>query len=255
MLRMSPLWSSLGPKMLKYFSAYDALEHALAPRPQIEELLRIAVHVERREAVRLEIFAQIASRANRRSPPTMRRRSARRARAPSARGLREPVVVPDQIRRVAFGRHRARTEMIDLRDRTERVGLLGDARKELLGFKILRKPQRDEVPPLLAATEAVDDERILIPVAIELPQQRAADQACAAGHDVRPGRSPVHATPASTGPRDRHPARRQEQRRCGATRSATENAAPCAAASSPGPTNSANTSPARTRVADARRAR
>jgi len=49
----------VGSVDVEELQADDAVEDALAARPQIEELFGVAVHVERREAVGLEIFAQV----------------------------------------------------------------------------------------------------------------------------------------------------------------------------------------------------
>jgi len=162
---------------------HDAIEDAFAPRPQIEELLRVAVHVQRREAVGIEVFAQI------RFARTVgcRRRRVDEARVASERPrrevLRRAIVVGDQIRRVALGRGRARAEMVDLGDRAEGVRVLRDARIEFFGFEIFGEAQRHEVAPLIAAAEAVDDDRVLNPMTVEFPNQSAADQTGSTGHN------------------------------------------------------------------------
>ncbi len=78
--------------------------------------------------------------------------------------------------------------MVDLGDRAEGVRVLGDARIEFFGFEIFGEAQRHEVAPLLAAPQAVDDDRVVNPVPVEFPHHSAADQTGSAGDD-RPART------------------------------------------------------------------
>ena len=58
------------------------------------------------------------------------------------------------------------------------------------GVEAVGEAQRDQMPPLVAHAETVDDDDVLDVVDVELPHQRAADQASTAGHLVRAKRRP-----------------------------------------------------------------
>ena len=59
MLRISPLWSSLGPKMLKYLTPQTLMLQSVAPRVEIEEMLGVRVHVERAQRAQVGLVGEL----------------------------------------------------------------------------------------------------------------------------------------------------------------------------------------------------
>src|SRR5581483_114813 len=181
---------------VEVLDAHRALEQPFAPHPQIEEVLRVPVHVQRAQRVRIEILAHVGlARAVRRGGGRVDQ--ARVARERPARDLLgAPHVVRDQVRRVALRRRGAGAEMEDRRDGAEGVRRGLDAGEELFRVEIVGEAQRDEMLPLLARPEPVDRDHVVGPGEVQRAEERAADETGRARdhHAPRGANAAVHAT-------------------------------------------------------------
>ena len=54
--------------------------------------------------------------------------------------------------------------------------------REIISFKVVAKTKRNEMTPFLAGAQPIDDENIVEPAPVQLPNKRASDKARAAGH-------------------------------------------------------------------------
>ena len=66
---------------------------------------------------------------------------------------------------------------------TERVGIVVDAIQKVVGVDVVLEAKRNEVLPLLAGVEAVDDDDVVEIAAVERPHDGAADEAGSARDD------------------------------------------------------------------------
>ena len=111
---------------------------------------------------------------------------------PRARCLRVLVVIAHQEVGVALGRRGARAKMQHGPDaRRSRRRPIARASK-LVGVDVVGEPQRNEVPPLFGFVQPIDDQNVVETATIQCPNQRAANEACAARDDDRAAREVVH---------------------------------------------------------------
>ena len=128
------------------------------------------------------------ARAHRTSPPTMRRRTARRARASSARSPASGARCWRPVRRVALGRRRARAQVVDAATLPNARGRRRCARR-IPRHRDSRRSAGARDGATFARAEPVDDDSIVDVLEVQLPHERAADQAGGTGDDEPPTRA------------------------------------------------------------------
>ena len=68
-------------------------------------------------------------------------------------------------------------------DGAERVGVVLDAIEKVVGVDVVFEAQRNEVLPLLAGVEAVDDDDVVEIATVQRPYHGAADETGSARYD------------------------------------------------------------------------
>src|ERR1700728_419633 len=161
---------------VEVFQARDARQHARLLRVAIEEMLGIAVHVERPQALQRHGFRQAGLQPSvgcgrgsvDETPPAVEREMRQRF------GVFE--IIANQIRRVRFRGGRTGAQMKDGADVTEHSRRFADAPEQVVRFDVIGKLQRSQVLPLLVGSKKIRYEDVLQSAAIQLPNECAADE-------------------------------------------------------------------------------
>ena len=188
--------ASPGTEHVEEFETDDPLEPAVAFGEEIEELLRVAVHVERperreRSRLRKSGFESAVGGSGTRVDE---------ARAGRERDAREPLrvleVVADEIGAVGLGRRGTGAEVEDRADRPEGVRVAFQAVDEVVGLDVIREAQADEVLPLGRRGEPVGRDDVVDAARVEAAHEIAPDEAGRAGDERA-----LHATRTEAGVR------------------------------------------------------
>ena len=205
MLRISPLWSSFGPKTLKYFSPQTRLSRPRSLCVEIEEVLRVGVPVERPQRVQVGFVGEVRfkpavgrgrRRIDRTVPPV---------RWPTARGAwctRSCCAAGSRYRSPSSTSRRRGERRCE---RRRRAGAAIVALLELVGVDVVREAQRHQMLPLLRAVQAVDYQDVFETPPVERPNNGAAYQASAPGNDDSSTAKIVHKAPEISNPPGQRP--------------------------------------------------
>ncbi len=176
-------------KDVEIFQADDFVQEAGALGVQIEQMLGVAIHVQRAQRVELGfvVFHALRAIAVSRGGRRINETSFVRER-PTGQVFGELVIIFGEIGRILFGRGRARAEMKNQIKFAQRAAL--QTWQQISGFDIIRETQRREIAPFLIRAEDVADDDVVATAPVQLPDERAADEARAAG-DQHPLFSPI----------------------------------------------------------------
>ena len=169
---------------VEVFEADDARQPALAFRVKVEEVLRVAVHVQRAKFmdVRVLIIHAVGSIAigsgggGIDKPRLIGER-------PLAELLGELVVVPHEVVRIPLGGGGAGSEVEDVVKAAQFRGRMLHGLKEVMAVDVVGKAQRHEVLPFLIRAEAVANDDVFAATTIQLPNEGAADESGPAGDE------------------------------------------------------------------------
>ena len=169
---------------IEEFQRRKPREQTLALGPQIEEMLGIAVGIERAQPVQrrwVVVETERAVAVGGRAGGVDEADAAIKAKA--AQRLAVTIVVLHQVRGVALGGRGTGAQM-DERLGRERVFAGLDEFEETHAVEIIGKAQAAQILPLLAGIQMVDDQDVVHAQAVELKDHAAADEPGPAGDDV-----------------------------------------------------------------------
>ncbi len=168
---------------VEVLQADDAIGVAATSRVQIEQVLRVGVHVQWPQRPRIRFVGQVALEGTVGRGGGGVHEADAAADRPLGEDLGELEVVADEERRVGLGGGRAGAEVVDRAHVVQRAA--PDCGDEIVGLDVIVEPQRREIAPLLRAVETIGDEDAVVAAPVERPHERAADEAGAASDQRR----------------------------------------------------------------------
>ena len=177
-----PLMPFIRPKDVEVFDADHAVEPAVALRMQVEEVLRVAVGIERAQGV--EMIHPVVHAVR---PVTIGGGGAGVDKADAAlqRPLGEPLgvaeVVLHEVTGIGLGSGGAGAEMEDGADGVEALRLALKPVEEGIGLLVVGEAERGEIFPLRVLAQHIGHEDLLLAALVQGMDQGAADQAGTAG--------------------------------------------------------------------------
>ena len=167
---------------VEVFQADDLLEQVLPERPKVEQLLRVAVHVQRLERPRAVVGIRVTER------PVAVRRPAGGVdqpdvvvQTPLAQLAGEAVVVVDEEARILLGRRTARAQVENRIHLAERI--VPEMEPEVVFLPIVGEMEPAEVLPLLIRRQFVHDQDVVLAALVQRRDNVAADETRTARHD------------------------------------------------------------------------
>ena len=171
---------------IEVFYADHLIEPPVALGMKVEEVLRIAVGIQRTQG--LEMIGSVIHAAG---TVTIGggRTGINKADAALDRPLRETLgiakVVLHQVTRVRLGGRGAGAEVKDGADRIKAFGLALETFEEGIGLLVVGEAQGGEVLPFLVPAEHIGDEDVLLPLLVQGMDQGTANESRATGRVTR----------------------------------------------------------------------